>query len=118
VRLFRRKPRLHRGIVDEDVQAMLGRPAEAPSEAKLAELREVAGSHPSLRAVYLTQRLVVTADEEPTILLGLLVDDGADYAAIARDIGDRVHPIRPGDRSLDFELLEDEPADDFWERVY
>jgi hypothetical protein len=118
VRLFRRRPHLHQGIVEDDVQVLVGRPAEPPSDAKLAEVREIAGSHPTLRAVYLTQRLVAASDEEPTILLGLVLDDAADYAAIAQEIGDRVYPIRPGDSSLDFERLDDEPDDDSWLRVY
>src|SRR5581483_8964148 len=122
--LFRRKRRgIVSGTFGESTAVYLGTPREMPSAEKLEKLREVCARHPEIAEALVAQRLVVGQRlrpghaEAPTIVLGLCFDDTSRASETFQEIGDAVHPLRPGDETLDFERLE-QPLGDPWLSVY
>jgi SseB protein C-terminal domain len=111
MQLFRRKQgSLHNGRIGEPKQALLGKPREMPSEEKLDHLRTACARRSEVAAAFVTQRFVADPDEAPTLVLGLKLDHPYRAPEIFREIGDALHPLRPGDKALDFEILDEWPS--------
>lgn len=118
MRLFRRKRgALVSGGLTETTRVLYGRPREKPSEEKLDEVRDACTRHPEVESVHLTQRFHPDLHENPTLVLGLSLNDASRASAIFQGIGDAVHPLRPGDDVLDFEILDSRP-NEAWIPVY
>jgi hypothetical protein len=116
--LFRRKRGdLVSEAFAEPTRVLLGHPREMPSSEKLAKLGAVCAGHSEVAEAFLTQRLIPGPDETPTILLGVRLDDASRASNLFRDIGDALHPLRPGEKTLDFQILDERPSD-VWISVY
>lgn len=118
MRLFRRKRgSLFSGALSGPTRVLYGRPREKPSTKKLGEVRDACARHPEVEAAFLTQRFHPDLYETPTLVLGLSLDDPARASGIFQEIGDAVHPLRPGDKVLDFEIVASRPNES-WISVY
>jgi hypothetical protein len=93
-----------------DSEMLIGAPAEAPQENLVVALRDGAARHPEIRSAYLFQMMILADGEEPHLVLGLVLDDGADVAGISNDLGGRAVEILPEGSSLDVYPLPDDMA--------
>jgi hypothetical protein len=98
-------------------EMLIGAPAEPPPEELVAALREGAADHPEIRAAYLFQMMIVAEGEEPHLVLGLELDDGAEITEISNDLGGRAVEVLPEGAYLDVYPLPDDMAEDVAQSV-
>jgi hypothetical protein len=103
--------------VSADTEMLIGAPADDPPEALVSTLREGARDHRELRAAYLFQLMILAEGEEPHLTLGLDLDEGADLARIADDLGGRAMQVLPEGASLDVYPLPDDMRGDVAQSV-
>src|ERR687896_402581 len=103
--------------VSADTDMLIGAPADEPPEALVSTLREGARDHNDLRAAYLFQMMILAEGEEPHLTLGLDLDDAADLARVADDLGGRAMQVLPEGSSLDVYPLPDDMVRDVGQSV-
>jgi len=103
--------------VSGDAEMLIGAPADDPPEALISTLHEGARDHNELRAAYLFQMMILAEGEEPHLTLGLDLDDPANLARIADDLGGRAMQVLPEGASLDVYPLPDDMLRDVAQSV-
>ncbi|MEG1235582.1 MAG: enhanced serine sensitivity protein SseB C-terminal domain-containing protein [Acinetobacter sp.] len=62
-------------VIEEDTEVLIGQPADYP-KFMVEQLNILLGTEPYVKAAYLAQILNQAHDDEPTLLIGLDLDDG------------------------------------------
>jgi hypothetical protein len=88
---------------------VVGAPANPPPAELVDRLRERCEAHPEITTAYLFQTMLVLQGERPHLALGLVFAEAPTASrvrAIADDLGEHSHPLRPEDEFLEIQTLD------------